>query len=87
VIEIDGGQHALATEYDARRTHFLEQQGYAVIRFWNPEIMDNLEGVLLEGVLARIQQVLADMPSPSPSREREGSLWSRARARGPDVSC
>ena len=72
VIEIDGGQHAVHAEYDARRTRFLEAHGFSVIRFWNNEVMDNLEGVL--DVIAR---TLDNMPSPSPSRRREGSLWAR----------
>lgn len=79
VIEIDGGQHALAKDYDSRRTRFLEAQGYTVIRFWNNEVMDNLDGVL-----TRIENTLADMPSPTPSRRREGSLWSPTRVRGHD---
>ncbi|GGB98714.1 hypothetical protein GCM10011494_16490 [Novosphingobium endophyticum] len=78
-IEIDGGQHALAKGYDERRTRFLEAQGYTVIRFWNGEVMDNLDGVL-----TRIEQTLSDMPSPGPSRRREGSLWSPARSCGRD---
>ncbi len=82
IIEIDGGQHALAIDYDERRTQFLEQQGYAVIRFWNCDVADNIEGVLI-----RIRQVLADMPSPNPSRGREGSLWSPALSRGRDRPC
>ncbi|EJL23220.1 endonuclease domain-containing protein [Novosphingobium sp. AP12] len=77
VIELDGGQHASATDYDRRRTRFLNEQGYTVIRFWNSDVLDNIEGVL-----ARIADILADMPSPSPSRRREGSLWGPARSRG-----
>jgi very-short-patch-repair endonuclease len=70
VIELDGGQHALTAQYDARRTAFLEGEGYRVMRFWNNEVMDNLDGVT-----TRIEEVLDNMPSPSPSRRREGSLW------------
>ncbi|MBA4354663.1 MAG: hypothetical protein C0409_08215 [Novosphingobium sp.] len=77
VIELDGGQHALATEYDMRRTRFLESQGYRVLRFWNNEVMDNVEGVLTV-----IRDTFDNMPSPGPSRRREGSLWSRARHDG-----
>ena len=76
VIELDGGQHSQAIAYDERRTRFLNAQGYRVIRFWNSEVLDNIEGVL-----TRIMQVLDNTPSPSPSRKREGSLWS-PRARG-----
>lgn len=50
VIEIDGGQHnePFNIEYDKERTEFIESKGYKVIRFWNNEISDNLEGVYLK---------------------------------------
>jgi very-short-patch-repair endonuclease len=68
VIEVDGGQHAQAAEADARRTACLEAEGYRVIRFWNNDVLGNTDGVV-----AAIEQVLADIPSPNPSRSREGS--------------
>ena len=46
VIEVDGGQHGIEIEKDAARTAWLEAQGYSVIRFWNNEVMGNIEGVL-----------------------------------------
>ena len=46
VIEIDGGQHAVAVEADAKRTRSLNGHGYRVIRFWNNDVIGNLEGVL-----------------------------------------
>ena len=48
VIELDGSQHAeRPTQYlDERRTEYLENQGYRVVRFWNEEVMDNIDGVL-----------------------------------------
>ena len=47
VIEIDGGQHNIDenTKHDELRTNFLMSLGYKVIRFWNNEIDNNLEGV------------------------------------------
>ncbi|OYY77400.1 MAG: hypothetical protein B7Y43_11050 [Sphingomonas sp. 28-62-20] len=48
VIEVDGAEHALAATPDARRTAFIEHEGYRVIRFWNNEVMQNLEGVLAQ---------------------------------------
>ncbi len=48
IIELDGGQHASQTGYDNQRTKYLELQGYKVIRFWNNEVLANLEGVLLK---------------------------------------
>jgi BirA family biotin operon repressor/biotin-[acetyl-CoA-carboxylase] ligase len=46
VIEIDGGQHAVKTRSDALRTRALNAHGYQVIRFWNNEVLGNLDGVL-----------------------------------------
>ncbi|MCC7049513.1 MAG: endonuclease domain-containing protein [Alphaproteobacteria bacterium] len=46
IIELDGGQHALQLDRDARRTLFFEGQGYRVVRFWNNNVLENLEGVL-----------------------------------------
>jgi BirA family biotin operon repressor/biotin-[acetyl-CoA-carboxylase] ligase len=44
VIELDGGQHSEGK--DAARTKLIEAHGYRVIRFWNNEVMQNIEGVL-----------------------------------------
>ena len=54
VIEVDGGQHSWRVESDAARTAFLESRGYRVLRFWNNEVLENLEGVV-----ARIEAELA----------------------------
>jgi len=45
VVEVDGGQH-LDNEKDAERTVSLESKGFRVLRFWNNEVLQNLEGVL-----------------------------------------
>jgi very-short-patch-repair endonuclease len=47
-IEIDGGQHAETAGSDALRTHNLEAEGYRVLRFWNNDVMQNIEGVKAE---------------------------------------
>ena len=46
VIELDGGQHAAAITYDERRTQFIESESYRVIRFWNNDVLQNIDGVL-----------------------------------------
>ncbi len=46
IIELDGSQHLDQAEYDAERTAFLESKGYQVIRFWNGDVMNDIEGVL-----------------------------------------
>lgn len=47
VIELDGGQHAVGVT-DADRTRSIEAHGYTVIRFWNNDVLENLEGVVEE---------------------------------------
>ena len=46
IVELDGGHHATRQDADAGRRLYLESQGYRVIRFWNNEVFENLEGVL-----------------------------------------
>ena len=65
IIEADGGQHSDAPG-DERRDTWLRSQGFTVLRFWNNEIMTNLEGVL-----SNIASVTSDFPlSPGPSPAR-----------------
>lgn len=44
VVEIDGGQHA-DSKSDAVRDAWLAQHGYRVLRFWNNDVLSNIEGV------------------------------------------
>ena len=46
VIELDGGQHADRQEHDRQRTAFLERCGYRVLRFWNAEVLEDLDAVM-----------------------------------------
>ncbi|WP_398471271.1 endonuclease domain-containing protein [Tardiphaga sp.] len=66
VIEIDGGQHDWLREADARRTAYIEARGYRVLRFWNHEVFENIDGVLQV-----IQSVVTPIPDPSPQGGRE----------------
>jgi very-short-patch-repair endonuclease len=68
VVELDGGQHAEQVEGDQRRSAFLERSGYRVLRFWDNEVLKNMEAVL-----ERIAEAL-DYPHPYP-------LPVRARAK------
>jgi very-short-patch-repair endonuclease len=45
VIEIDGGQHNVRGAYDAERTAWLESQGFRVLRFWNSQVLKEIEAV------------------------------------------
>ncbi|MCK0196806.1 DUF559 domain-containing protein [Ancylobacter sp. 6x-1] len=67
VIELDGGHHT--PEADAERTRMIEADGYLVIRFWNNDVLENLDGVL-----RRILESLRPAPphpDPLPHGERE----------------
>jgi very-short-patch-repair endonuclease len=46
VIELDGGQHSLQTSADEGRSWEIARRGYRVVRFWNGDVMQNVEGVL-----------------------------------------
>jgi very-short-patch-repair endonuclease len=63
VVELDGGQHGKQIAYDQRRTRLLEAKGYTVIRFWNSEVLDKIEGVP-DAILATIERVKSSRPSP-----------------------
>jgi very-short-patch-repair endonuclease len=67
IIELDGGQHAEQVRADDKRTKFLEARGYRVVRFWNDDVLKNMDGVL-ETVLRKLS------PSPQPlSRQGRGA--------------
>ena len=46
IVEVDGGQHAERLEYDEARSAWLKRQGFRVLRFWNNEVLDEIEAVL-----------------------------------------
>lgn len=78
VVEVDGGQHG--GPRDERRTAVLEGLGLAVLRFWNNEVLLNLEGcleVIAQTALERVESF---------QREAESGLQQRARAAYPS-SC
>ena len=52
VVEVDGGQHEGQQTQDAIRSDWLQGQGYKVLRFWNNEIMEDIESVKLAILLA-----------------------------------
>jgi len=79
IIELDRGQHNEESNVkkDAARTAFLEEQGFKVVRFWNNEVSENIEGVL-ETIYAAITQ---ESPHPNPPPKGEGIKWALADGR------
>ena len=59
IIELDGGQHAEQMSYDQHRDAWLRGQGYSVLRFWNNDVMQQLEAVL-----EQIRFTLSPTPLP-----------------------
>jgi very-short-patch-repair endonuclease len=47
IIEVDGSQHLDQEEYDGERTAFLESKGFRVLRFWNGDVMNKINDVMM----------------------------------------
>jgi very-short-patch-repair endonuclease len=67
VVEVDGGQHAARSAADDERTKAIESNGYRVPRYWNNDVLSNIDGVL-EDILSAI----AGTPTPNPSPQGGG---------------
>ncbi len=68
VVEVDGGQHAEERrEHDTIRTQFLDADGVRVLRFWNGDVLTNIDGVL-----ELIYLALSQRPAPSPGASCAG---------------
>ncbi|MFI4979051.1 MAG: endonuclease domain-containing protein [Nevskiales bacterium] len=71
VIGLDGGQHLEQQAPDEARTAFLQKEGYCVLRFWNNQILSELDAVL-----EMIYRTLADSAYPSPNPLPQGERAS-----------
>ena len=67
IVELDGGQHADRTS-DVVRTRRLEADGYRVLRFWNNNVLSNIDGVL-ELIVSAVSLL---PPPPTPPHKGEG---------------
>jgi len=65
ILEIDGSQHLENKSYDDKRTEYLIQNGFKVIRFWDHDVLNKCDAVLKS-----IKIELNPHPSPLPERER-----------------
>jgi very-short-patch-repair endonuclease len=79
IVELDGSQHASERKaHDARRTAWLESQGYRVLRFWNNDVLKSPTGVG-EAILAAAREgAESRTPPPTPPHKGEGSTPAQA---------
>jgi very-short-patch-repair endonuclease len=77
VIEVDGGQHDRSVA-DEKRTKVLEASGYRVLRYWNNDVLSNIDGVLEDIVSA-----ITTTPTPNPSPQGGGEQTECAAATRP----
>jgi very-short-patch-repair endonuclease len=77
IVEADGSQHA-ESEADVERDAWLKAQGFTVLRFWNSDILTNMEGVA-ETIIAATRNNAAQTcgdPTPNPLPQGERALES-----------
>jgi len=67
VIEVDGGHHAVEKLKDKKRDSYLKMRGFKVLRFWNNEVLTNINGVL-----EVIRENCLKSPSPLPPPVKGG---------------
>jgi very-short-patch-repair endonuclease len=70
VVEVDGSQHdEIEARRDARRDAWLESQGFRVLRFWNPDVLQQTDGVV-EAIRLAVLAATAPHPDPPPQGGR-----------------
>ncbi len=74
IIEVDGGQHGQQTGYDENRTQKLQAAGFRVLRFWDNEVLKEIESV--KEKIWLVVQELQPIPLPASPLKGEGSRKS-----------
>jgi very-short-patch-repair endonuclease len=80
IIEIDGGHHRKITikENDEQRTQYIKAKGYRIIRFWNGEVLNNIEGVLKK-ITIELKSINPHLTSPLEREKKHASASSPPR--------
>jgi very-short-patch-repair endonuclease len=69
IVELDGGQHSERHEYDESRSQYLQRLGFTIIRFWNNEVVNDIDAVL--------ERIVTPHPSPLPASGARGKITRR----------
>jgi very-short-patch-repair endonuclease len=77
IVEVDGSQHT--PECDRARTAALQARGFRILRFWNNDVLTNMDGVLLV-ILEALGGAKEEDPHPTLSRKRERTVPTREAA-------
>ena len=67
IVELDGGQHADRNAYDKKRDDWLRNQGFVILRFWNHDVLNNIDGIV-EQILDTLKNTPDLNPSPQGGR-------------------
>lgn len=78
IVEVDGGQHDQRRAYDTRRSAALEARGFRILRFWNHDVLGNIDGVL-----ETISLSLREKEGAAQPRQGEGDHLSPSRSPSP----
>jgi Protein of unknown function (DUF559) len=76
IVEIEGGQHDRSSPPEAERSGFLQNEGYRILRFWNNDILANLDGVF-ETIAEELSRIT---PAQTLPHQGGGLLSSVGRA-------
>ena len=68
IVELDGGHHTEQVASDTERTVWLEQQGFRVLRFWDNDVLKNIEAVT-ETIRATLSEACPPTPALPPMGE------------------
>jgi len=79
VIEVDGGQHAIERGRDRKRDKWLREEGFEVLRFWDNDVLKNIEGVL---EIIRAKLLLSPHPNPNTPSSTPPPLRGRKKGGG-----
>ncbi len=75
VVELDGGQQQVSFKYDSARTDYLNQHGFSVIRFWNNQVLTEINGVKEAILLSLTIQIEKPDPPQILSLTRKSELF------------